>query len=141
MSRGRQETRTVEVFSVPKHLVSPGWVRLQSFVRVHREICYKDKRSEEIAFYISSLPDATPATVFATGIRGHWSIENSLHYVKDVTLKEDASRIRTKCGPENMSILRNIVLNILRRFHFTNIAQALRIIGHDMKQLKKMVLA
>jgi predicted transposase YbfD/YdcC len=126
---------------MPEHLVSAGWVGLRSFVRVHRDVCHDGKQSEEVAFYISSLPDTTPAAVFATGIRGHWSIENSLHYVKDVTLKEDASRIRTKYGPENMSILRNITLNILRRFHFTNIAQAIRIVGHDMRRLEKMVLA
>lgn len=131
----------VDVFSAPKELALAGWVGLQSFVRVKREMRNGKKVSEETAFYISSLPDTTSAAVFAVGIRGHWSIENSLHYVKDVTFKEDASRIRTKQAPENMSILRNIALNILRSFHFTNMAQALRMVAHDMKRLTGMVLA
>ena len=48
-------------------------------------------------------------------IRSHWAIENSLHWVLDVTFNGDKSRIRKGNGPENMAILRHIILNLLRQ--------------------------
>jgi predicted transposase YbfD/YdcC len=70
------------------------------------------------------------------GIRAHWSIENSLHYVKDVTFKEDACTIRTGNGPINFSIIRNIVINIFSRLDkYNSVPQAIRMIGGDIKTL------
>ena len=58
--------------------------------------------------------------------RGHWGIENKVHYVRDVTYDEDRCRIRTKSGPRVMASLRNLAISILRLRKQTNIAQALR---------------
>ena len=58
--------------------------------------------------------------------RGHWSIENRSHYVRDVTFGEDASRIRKGCGPEMMAAFRNAAIGFLRSTGVTNIAEALR---------------
>jgi hypothetical protein len=58
--------------------------------------------------------------------RGHWKIENGLHWVRDVTLGEDASRIRTGEAPQNLSAVRNAAIGLLRRLGATNIAAALR---------------
>lgn len=99
-NRGREEIRTVLVFAAPEHL-REKWMGLQCFIQVHRSVRYRGKLTEETAYFISSLPLAVPATVFGTGIRGHWRIENSLHYVKDVTMKEDASKTRTKGTSQN----------------------------------------
>ena len=57
-------------------------------------------------------------------VRRHWEIENRLHYVRDVTLEEDSSRVRKGAGPQVMVLLRNITLGLLRRGGFTNIAAA-----------------
>lgn len=57
--------------------------------------------------------------------RGHWAIENCEHYVRDVTLDEDRSRIRKKGGPQVMATLRNLVLSLLRLLGIDNIARAL----------------
>lgn len=65
----------------------------------------------------------------------HWSIENSLHYVKDVTFGEDASRIRTGNAPTNFSIIRNIAINLLRKTNFNSFPQAIRRIGGDIATL------
>jgi hypothetical protein len=62
----------------------------------------------------------------ATALRKHWNIENGLHYVRDVTFTEDASRVRTGSGPRIMSSLRNLAIAVLHRAGYTNIAQGLR---------------
>jgi len=69
------------------------------------------------------------------GIRAHWAIESSLHYVKDVTFGEDASLIRTGNAPTNFSIIRNIAMNILRREKYISFKQAIRMLGGDIKRL------
>jgi predicted transposase YbfD/YdcC len=66
----------------------------------------------EQRYFISSLPPN--AKVMAEAIRSHWAIENSLHWVLDVTMGEDLSRVRKDHAPENMAIVRHIVLNLLR---------------------------
>ena len=58
--------------------------------------------------------------------RGHWSVENRSHYVRDVTMGEDASRIRRRSGPEVMAAFRNATIGLLRTMGVTNIAEALR---------------
>ena len=68
---------------------------------------------EETMFFISSLPPRVRK--LAKHLRGHWGIENSLHWVLDVTFREDDSRIRKGNGPEIASIFRKLALNILQR--------------------------
>ena len=75
----------------------------------------------ETAFYASSV--MLPAETFAPAIRNHWAIENQNHWVRDVTLAEDASRIRV--NPGIMARLRSQTLNIARANGTTNIADAL----------------
>jgi predicted transposase YbfD/YdcC len=89
-----------------------GWADLQSIVRVHRERRIGDEVEHEIAYYISSLPPDAKQLLHAT--RTHWAVENSLHWVLDVTFREDDSRIRHQNAPHNMAVLRDIALNILK---------------------------
>ena len=89
------------------------WPGLKSVVVVesdHDVIGYG--HSVERRCYITSL--APDAQSLAQAIRGHWSIENSLHHVLDVSFHEDDSRIRRDHGPENVSRLRRIALNLLK---------------------------
>ncbi|WP_442942277.1 hypothetical protein [Nostoc sp.] len=79
------------------------------------------------------------AKEFTCGIRGHWSIENCLHWVKDVVLKEDDSTIRLGNAPANLSILRAIALNILRRNGHTSITIAQRFLSNDIDKLLILV--
>ena len=72
-----------------------------------------EKRSLDQRIYISSLPGSDAEGLGAI-VRGHWSIENRLHWVLDVSLREDQSRIRKGSAPEAAAILRHIVLNLLR---------------------------
>jgi predicted transposase YbfD/YdcC len=69
--------------------------------------------TSDYRFYIASL--VRSADVFATMIRQHWEIENTLHWSLDVTFNEDRSRIRKEYAPENMAALRRVALNLLRQ--------------------------
>jgi predicted transposase YbfD/YdcC len=66
----------------------------------------------ERRLFVSSLP--ADAEQFARAVRGHWGIENSLHYVLDVAFGEDGSRLRKDKGPENMAILRKLAMTVAR---------------------------
>ena len=78
-------------------------------------------------YAITSLgfAQASPARL-ADLIRGHWAIENGLHYVRDVTFAEDASQVRTGSGPSVMARLRNLAIGVLSRAGPVNLAAALR---------------
>ena len=86
-SRGRKEQRTVEVFFSPVSGLE-AWKGLQRVIRVERQTTRNGHTSSADSYYISSL-NINDAEQFATGIRGHWSIENRLHWVKDVIQHED----------------------------------------------------
>lgn len=89
-----------------------GWTDLQTIVRLVRERRLPDKVEVETAYYISSLPNDAHRILSAT--RAHWAIENSCHWVLDVTFAEDDSRIRVGDSPQNMAALRHLALNILK---------------------------
>jgi predicted transposase YbfD/YdcC len=90
-----------------------GWADLNSIVRIQRERRVGQQVSREIAYYISSLPADAARLLQAT--QHHWAIENSFHWVMDVTFGEDLSRIRNEDSAENMAVLRSIALNLLKR--------------------------
>jgi hypothetical protein len=81
----------------------------------------------EVAYAITSVPSREAgAAVLAGWWRGHWGIENRSHYVRDVTLGEDASQIRTGSAPQILAAFRNAAIGWLRLQAVTNIAAALR---------------
>ncbi len=90
-----------------------GWCDLQTLVRIQRECRQNGVTTRETAYYISSLSNQAARLLEAT--RHHWTIENSFHWVLDVTFREDDSRIRLGDSPQNMALLRHIALNILKR--------------------------
>ena len=83
--------------------------------------------STETVYAITSLSatQTSPAEL-ADALRGHWSIEDRLHWVRDVTFGEDLSQVRTGNGPRVMASLRNLAITILRLTQTANIAAALR---------------
>lgn len=101
------------------------WPGVAQVCKVERVVQHKGRRTQEVRYAITSLARATAARLLAL-IRGHWGIENRLHYVRDVTLGEDASRIRTGAAPQVLAALRNAVLGLLRQNGWENIAAALR---------------
>ena len=87
---------------------------------------------KEIAYCITSLDaEQAGAEQLAGYIRGHWQIENRLHWVRDVTYDEDRSQVRTGTGPRVMASLRNLAISALRLNGHNNIAAALRWTARD----------
>lgn len=90
------------------------------------------------SYYISSLL-SNDATVFSTGIRGHWLIENKLHWVKDVIQKEDTTRHKSGNAAKNMSIIRNIAINIIRDNEYDSVKHATLFFASNVKELFKII--
>jgi hypothetical protein len=97
--------------------------------KVERRRAVGGKVSTEVAYAITSLGAGTPPAELLAIWRGHWAIENRLHYVRDVTMGEDASHVRAGAAPQVMAALRNATLALLRRAGHTNIAAGLRAVG------------
>jgi len=127
-NRGRLEKREVTVHRDRFNLEDYGWKDIKFIIKVKRTVKHKSgKISEETAYFITNLEEK--ASFFNKGIRGHWGIENSLHYVKDVTFNEDRLKIRSGSAPQNMALLRTFVLNIFRKNGYPNIKQTTRLLA------------
>jgi predicted transposase YbfD/YdcC len=112
---GRIEIRRAYVAPCPEGLVdADDWPELRSLVRVERTRTIDAKTSVESFEYITSLTSRHTRRI-AEVIRGHWGVENALHWSLDVVFREDDSRIRAGNGPENFALLRRIALVMLRQ--------------------------
>jgi predicted transposase YbfD/YdcC len=123
---GRAEWRTVKVTAVAAGLAFPHAAQAIQIIRRRRPL-NGTKWSTETVDAITSLTatQARPAE-FAAIIRGHWLIEDRLHWVRDMDWDEDRSQVRTGNGPRVMASLRNLAITVLRLTGQTSIAAALR---------------
>jgi predicted transposase YbfD/YdcC len=115
VNRGREEIRNYLVISDADKLISSAnkWTNIKSIGLVESVRIVRDKTSVKIRYFISSIDDNIE--LFSRSIRSHWGIENSLHWVLDVAMREDLSRIRKDNAPANFAVLRHIAVNILRQ--------------------------
>jgi predicted transposase YbfD/YdcC len=123
---GRAEWRTVKVTAVAAGLAFPHAAQAIQIIRRRRPL-NGTKWSTETVYAITSLTatQARPAELAAI-IRGHWLIEDRLHWVRDMDWDEDRSQVRTGNGPRVMASLRNLAITVLRLTGQTSIAAALR---------------
>ncbi len=112
---GRIETRHYYQTTVPASMAkhSSGWAKLKTICQVINITERDGKETSEVRYYISSLPLGVKR--FAESARGHWGIENSLHWVLDVTFNEDQSRIRKDHGAENFGLLRRFAIGVIKQ--------------------------
>ncbi|MDP9316338.1 MAG: ISAs1 family transposase [Chloroflexota bacterium] len=111
---GREETRWYWMTeTLPWPLRRIQWKGLRSMGVVEASRTVGAKYTVERRYYISSLP--ADAQQLAEAVRGHWHIENQLHWVLDVAFREDESRIRTGHADANMAVVRRIALNLLKQ--------------------------
>jgi len=114
---GREEQRTVQVLPARGTLSAAQralWVGVLSIVMVTRVVWCEatGKESIEVSYFLSSLPPS--ARRIGAAIRGHWSIENGLHWVLDVVFREDARRVYARTTAENVAFLNRLALSLLR---------------------------
>jgi predicted transposase YbfD/YdcC len=130
--RGRHEVRTLlGSAALADYLAELGWVGARQVLQLTSCVTYRSgpRRGETtqlVRYFVTSLSPPVPARRLLRLIREHWHIENRLHYVRDVTLGEDASQVRSAAAPEVLAGLRNVVVGLLRQHGYTNIAAALR---------------
>ena len=130
---GRIEKRTLRTTTIlTKH---HDWVGLQQGFELVRERTEQGKQSVEVVHGITSLrPERADARRLLELTRGHWGIENQLHYKRDVTLGEDASRVRKGAAPQVMAALRNSIVHVLSAVVAPSLAAAMRTMGNCLSQ-------
>ncbi len=115
-NRGRQELREIwivdDISWMPKSM-RDKWKGLQSIMCIKTRRIIKGKEEIGIRLYISSLP--ADSKLLKDAVRKHWGIENSCHWILDVTYQEDQSRVRKGYGAENLTRLRRLSLNLLQQ--------------------------
>lgn len=138
---GRIETRTLTNYNASD--LEPGdlyshWPGLQQILKLERTVRIGDETTATTSYAVTSVPPGqySPAQWIAIW-RGHWGIENRCFYIRDVTLHEDDSRLRTGHAPRNMATFRNAILTLLRALGITNVAHALREHVLDLRTLVK----
>lgn len=124
---GRREIRSLKILTISTGIDFPHATQAIQIRRRRRRLDQPKRFTTETVYAITDLHahQAKPAQL-AAWIRGHWSIENKVHWVRDVTYDEDRSQIRTGTGPEVMAALRNAAIGALRLSGVTNIAAANR---------------
>jgi len=123
--RNRIEYRDVTIYNLSSEDCQSycKWKGIKTIIHIHR---YGNRASKEYSndnYYISSLAKSK-AKFYADGIRSHWSIENKLHWVKDVILNEDKNAIVTGSIATNVSILKSMMINVFRLNGFDSIKYA-----------------
>lgn len=131
-SHGRKVERKVSVFA-PSHELNPNWQKVKSFIKVERSGIRNHTPYQQTAFYISSLTET--AQEFGSKIRGHWRIENQLHWVKDVLFSEDNNAFHHSQATINFSILNAIAMNLFRILGFLSITEGQRWLSHRCSRL------
>jgi predicted transposase YbfD/YdcC len=116
-NHGRIEVRKCWVTSDREYITTirdyEKWVGLQSIVRVQATRVKDGQTTTETRYYISSLKGNAHKLLQA--VRGHWGIENKLHWVLDVAFDEDRSRVRKDHAPANLALLRHMAVNLLKQ--------------------------
>jgi predicted transposase YbfD/YdcC len=127
--RGRMEVRSIKVSTALNDYLSLTWPHIAQVAQLTRTVTVRRTHTttQEVVYLITTLSPilASPPRLL-TLVRGHWCIENSLHYVRDVTFGEDRSCLRTGNAPQVMAALRNLAITLLHRAGDFQIAAARR---------------
>jgi predicted transposase YbfD/YdcC len=118
------------------------WPKLSQVVRVERERRVHGETTVEVAYYITSLGrDRADAARLGELIRNHWGIENRLHRVRDVTLGEDASRVRCGSSVQVLAAVRNTVIYLLGLVKASSKAAATRRLAAHPKEAVQLIFS
>mgnify|MGYP003708948823 CR=1 FL=1 len=139
---GRFETRRCSILSAASAIdeqVIAEWAGLRTIVRLEATRTLADKQTTETRYYISDESECN-ALYFNRLVRGHWAIENHLHWHLDVTFGEDACRARAGNAPENLATLRKLALQILAQHNDRLSLKKRRVkAAYDINYLKSLL--
>jgi predicted transposase YbfD/YdcC len=110
---GREELRHYHVIINPEFAMKSEWTELNVIGKCFRRTIRDGKPTEEVCYFIGSRK--TSAKVYGNALRGHWGIENTLHWSLDVTFAEDANRVSRRHGAENLAACRRVALSLLKQ--------------------------
>jgi predicted transposase YbfD/YdcC len=111
---GRQETRTYLIVTNPQGIRNQEeWAKLQVIGMCMSERVVKGEQSDEVRYFIGSR--VMNAKQYGVALRGHWGIENNLHWQLDITFGEDANRVQRRHGAENLALVRRLALALLKK--------------------------
>jgi len=111
---GRIEHRSYFQITVPKELQGrDGWVGLKTIGAAVRVYEQNGKKKSDVRYYLCSM--RRNGKLFASAVRNHWGIENKLHWILDMTYREDESRVRNRNFAENLSWLRRLTLSLIKQ--------------------------
>ena len=135
-NHGRHSSWYVSVFDATASPKAQEWKNLRRIIHVHKQTINTktEKESHNDRYYISDLFQ-TDAQEYHNGIRGHWKIENSLHWVKDVIHKEDSNQLKFKNAPMNAATFSSFAINIHRLNGNYSITEGQIKFGADLKGL------
>jgi predicted transposase YbfD/YdcC len=131
IGHGRREHRTIQVLPTPEQARFPHAAQAFLIERYVTDHATGSESAIAVLGITSLTPDQASPPDIANCVRQHWHIENRLHWVRDVTYGEDASRLRTGTAPRAMASLRNLAISALRLTGHTNIAAGLRHTARD----------
>ncbi len=131
---GRRSSWHVRVFDASRGRKAGEWKNLRRVIHVHKRTLKNGSESHSDRLYISDLSE-TGAEFFHRGIRGHWKIENSLHWVKDVVHGEDSNQWKHRNAPVNVAVFSSIAINIHRKNGNHSITESQIKFGANVKEL------
>jgi predicted transposase YbfD/YdcC len=140
--RGRIEHRVIRVSQELCAYLQTDWPGITHVAQLTRTRTEKGETTVEVVFLIAILPPQAnePSSLLAL-CRGHWAIENSLHYVRDVTFVEDRSRIRTGHAPQVLATCRNLAITLIHRSGSSHIAAARRSFSYHPRRAFHLLFA
>jgi predicted transposase YbfD/YdcC len=151
IGHGRRERRTIRVLTAPANVAFPHAAQVflieRYTTRTVRKRVKGSRKRKKVQVHtavavlgVTSLSDREAAPVhLATYVRGHWAIENKIHWVRDVTFGEDASQVRTGSRPRVMATIRNLVIGLIRQAGYTKIAATIRRVRNDPRILFQLL--
>ncbi len=127
-----------DIVWTPRAMPTPDWVIEQwpgsaTIIAVRSQADRDGRRVDETRYYVTSL--RTSAKALLRQVRNRWSIENSWHWVRDVTLREDAHLYRETNGVQIVAMLRTMAINSLRLNGIWSVTEGIAAFAHDIKGL------
>jgi predicted transposase YbfD/YdcC len=135
---GRLEKRTLRTTSILT--VTEKWKGMKQGFEVTRERTIDGKKTVEVVYGMTSLSaDRAAAAALLVHVRDHWKIENKLHHVRDVTLREDACRVRCGSAPQVLAALRNTVMHLWSGMDVKSTPEAIEVLQDHLEDAKRLI--